>query len=174
RQTRDHSAAHWVAGICEHDWQGGGRSLERPHDRAARGEDHVRRSRDQIRRILTNALIVHRTPVAIDPHGAAQFPTEFLKRLRECAYDDQRFRPRSLWQATKHKHDACPVGSALANAPEVFSVEPDDFPAAKHMCESSVDREAKCPISSRQHYCKGLERKIVRKQRKIPQTFSLR
>src|SRR5258705_6780526 len=82
--------------------------------------------------------------------------------------------PQSLWQATKHEHNACPVGNAQANAPEVFSVEHEDFPAAKHMCESSVDREAKCRISSRQHYCKGLERKVVRKQRKVPQTLSLR
>src|SRR5258707_212333 len=82
--------------------------------------------------------------------------------------------PQSLWQATNHEHNACPVGNAQANAPEVFSVEPEDFPAAKHMCESSVDRESKCPISSRQHYCNGLERKVVRKQRKVPQTLSLR
>src|SRR5215467_2182424 len=83
-------------------------------------------------------------------------------------------RPQSLWQATKHEHNASPVGSAHANAPEVFSVEPEDFPAAKHVCESSVDRESKCPISSRQHYCKGLERKVVRKQRKVPQILRTR
>ena len=53
--------------------------------------------------------------------------------------------PQSLWQATKHEHNACPVGSAQANAREVFSVEPEDFPAAKHMCESSVDREPGMP-----------------------------
>src|SRR5262250_2900119 len=83
-------------------------------------------------------------------------------------------RPQSLWQATKHEHNASPVGSAHANAPEVFSVEPEDFPAAKHVCKSSIDRESKCPISSRQHYCKGLERKVVRKHRKVPQTLSPR
>src|SRR5215831_2616475 len=88
--------------------------------------------------------------------------------------NDHLVSPQSLWQATKHEHDACPVGNAQANAPEVFSVEPENFPAAKHMCESSVDRESKCPISSRQHYCKGLERKVVRKERKVPQTFSPR
>src|SRR5262249_55196342 len=108
-----------------------------------------------------------------------------IRRQRGCRTTEQRYElaavhsitssaTRSLWQATKHKHDACPVGSALANAPEVFSVEPDDFPAAKHMCESSVDREAKCPISSRQHYCKGLERKVIRKQRKVPQILGPR
>src|SRR5262249_45326109 len=81
---------------------------------------------------------------------------------------------QSFWQATKHEHNAGPVGNAQANAPEVFSVEPEDFPAAKHMCESRVDRESKCPISSRQHYCKRLERKVVRKQRNVPQTLSPR
>src|SRR5215475_13887342 len=81
---------------------------------------------------------------------------------------------QSLWQATKHQHNAGPVGNALANAPEVFALEPEDFPTAKHMCESSVDRESKCPISSRQHYCKRLERSVVRKQRKVPQTLSPR
>src|SRR5262245_8594725 len=39
------------------------------------------------------------------------------------------------------------------------------------MCEGRVDREPKCRISSRQHYCKWLERKVVGKQRKAPQTF---
>ena len=63
---------------------------------------------------------------------------------------------QSFWQATKHEHNACPVGNAQANTREVFSTEPEDFPAAKHMCESNVDRESKCAISSRQHYCKGL------------------
>src|SRR5215471_5972962 len=87
---------------------------------------------------------------------------------------DRLIRPQSLWQATKHKHNASPVGNAQANTPEVFSVEPEDFPAAKHMCESSIDRESKFPISSRQHYCKGFEREIVRKQHKVPQTLSPR
>jgi hypothetical protein len=27
----------------------------------------------------------------------------------------------------------------------IFSVEPEDFPAAKHMCESSIDREPGMP-----------------------------
>src|SRR5215467_9719124 len=76
-----------------------------------------------------------------------------------------------FWQATKHEHNASPVGSAQANARQVLSVEPEDFPAAKHMRESGVDRESKCPISSRQHYCKRLERKVVRKQRKVAQTL---
>ena len=31
------------------------------------------------------------------------------------------------------------------HVPEVFSVEPEDFPAAKHMCESSIDREPGMP-----------------------------
>src|SRR5262245_9525662 len=82
--------------------------------------------------------------------------------------------PQSLRQATEHEHNAGPVGNTHASTCKVFSVEPEDFPATKHMCESSVDRESKCPISLRQNYCKGLERKVVRKQRKVPQTPSPR
>src|SRR6516225_4343337 len=96
-----------------------------------------------------------------------------LSQQHSCSLDHL-VGPQSLWQATKHEHNTGPVGNAQANAPEVFSVEPEDFPAAKHMCESSVDRESKCPISSRQHYCKRLERKVVRKQRNVPQTLSPR
>src|SRR5262249_14841971 len=88
--------------------------------------------------------------------------------------NDHLVSPQSLWQATKHEHDACPVRSPQANAAEVFGVEFADSPAAKHMCESSVDRQSKFPVSSRQHYCKGLERKVVRKQGKVPQTLSPR
>src|SRR5262249_38932726 len=116
-----------------------------------------------------NSVWLHRAPCSTtQPH---QSPSHDEGAARHSITSSA---PHSLWQATKHEHNACPVGSALANAPEVFSVEPDDFPTAKHVCESSVDREAKCPISSRQHYCKGLERKVVRKQRKVPQTLSLR
>src|SRR5262249_12496961 len=96
-----------------------------------------------------------------------------LSQQHSCSFNHL-VDPQSLWQATEHEHNAGPVGNAQANAPEEFSVEPEDFPAATHMCESSVDRESKCPISSRQHYCKGLERKVVRKQRKVPQTLSPR
>src|SRR5262249_1483177 len=103
-------------------------------------------------------------------HAAAPPSSDMNARL----FINRLVRPQSLWQATKHEHNASPVGSAHANAPEVFSVEPEDFPAAKHLCESRVDRESKCPISSRQHYRKGLERKVVRKQRKVPQILSPR
>src|SRR5215471_8737306 len=96
-----------------------------------------------------------------------------LSQQHSCSFDHL-VGAQLFWQATKHEHNACPVGNARANTPEVFSIEPEDFPAAKHMRESSVDRESKCPISSRQHYCKRLERKIVRKQRKVPQTLSPR
>src|SRR6516162_9061555 len=96
-----------------------------------------------------------------------------LSQQHSCSLDHL-VGSQSLWQATKHEDNAGPVGSAQANAPEVLGVESDDFPAAKHMCESSVDREPKCPISSRQHYCKWLERKVVREQRMVPQTRSPR
>src|SRR6516162_4527978 len=102
---------------------------------------------------------------AVTPPSSVMKSRRFIRSLRRRA---------SFWQATKHEHNASPVGNAQANSPEVFSVEPEDFPAAKHVCESSVDRESKCPISSRQHYCKGLERKVVRKQRKVPQILSPR
>src|SRR5262249_30918686 len=45
---------------------------------------------------------------------------------------------QSFFQATKHEHNASPVGRAQTNASEVFSVEPEDFPASKHVCESRV------------------------------------
>src|SRR5262245_58118615 len=97
-----------------------------------------------------------------------------MRRITRAFSLNHLVNPQSLWQATKNENKACPVRSALANAPEVFSVEVEDFPAAKHMCKSSIDRESKCPISSRQHYCKRLERKVIRKQRKVPQTLSPR
>ena len=79
---------------------------------------------------------------AASGHAAAAPPSSVMKsRL----FINRLVRPQSLWQATKHEHNASPVGSAQANAPEVFSVEPEDFPAAKHMCESSVDREPGMP-----------------------------
>src|SRR5258707_10424879 len=59
--------------------------------------------------------------------------------------------PRS--QATKHEHDASPVANAQPNAPEVFSVQPEDFPASQHIGESSVDREPKSYPSISHRLC---------------------
>ena len=121
-----------------------------------------------IKKTRSQGTIAVRVCSAKRLRSAKDLPFSFSRPL------DHLVGPQSLWQATKHEHDASPVGNAQANAPDVFSVEAEDFPAAKHMCESSVDRESKCPISSRQHYRKGLERKVVRKQRKVPQTLRRR
>src|SRR5262249_19968353 len=124
-------------------------------------------------RLPQKSVTIDRSPTAAaipaEPSGSVGMCCPIIENSRRRSARQ----PQSLWQATKHEHYTCPVGSAQADAPEVFGVESDDFPAAKHMCESSVDRESKCPISSRQHDCKGLERKVVSKQRKIPQTRSL-
>jgi len=54
-------------------------------------------------------------------HAAAAPPSSDMK---SSLFINRLVRPQSLWQAAKHEHDACPVGNAQANAPEVFSVEP--------------------------------------------------
>jgi len=67
------------------------------------------------------------------------------------------------------EHNASPVGSAQANAPEVFSVEPEDFPAAKHCVRGAVltaSRNAQSPRGS--IIAKGSNERSSRKQRKVP------
>src|SRR6516162_5627208 len=55
---------------------------------------------------------------AASGHAAAAPPSSVMKsRL----FINRLVRPQSLWQATKHEHNASPVGSAQADAPEVFS-----------------------------------------------------
>jgi hypothetical protein len=57
--------------------------LQRCHNRAARGQDNVRRERDQFRRVAAIALRIADAPTSVDPHVAAVSPAQFLQPLHE-------------------------------------------------------------------------------------------
>src|SRR6516225_7455155 len=72
-----------------------------------------------------------------------------LSQQHSCSLDHL-VGPQSLWQATKHEHNTGPVGNAQANAPEVFSVEPEDSPL-RNTCARAVltaSRDAQSPRGS--------------------------
>ena len=71
------------ATMREHDRHGAGRLQQRPHGRAASGQDDVRRERDQFRRVFANVVGIARGPAGVDPHVAAVGPAQLLQPLQE-------------------------------------------------------------------------------------------
>ena len=58
----DEAGADRIGDLHEHDRHGAGRLQQRPHDRAAGGQDDVRRERDQFRRVSANTLGIAPAP----------------------------------------------------------------------------------------------------------------
>ena len=61
-----------------------GRLLHHRHDLTGRGQDDVRRKRDQIRGMFSNAVHIASPPADVDAHVAADGPARFLQTLQEC------------------------------------------------------------------------------------------
>jgi hypothetical protein len=55
-----------IRGLREHDWHGAGNLQQRPDDRAARGQDDVRRERDQFSRVSPRRIGISRAPAIVD------------------------------------------------------------------------------------------------------------
>src|SRR5262249_26228860 len=100
RQARNESAADWVDGCHKHDWNGAARLLQRPDDRAGRGDDHIRRERDKFRRVSAKAVEIPRPPAIVDPYVVAADPAAFLQSL--CERGDAR---RSFRIVRSHAHE---------------------------------------------------------------------
>src|SRR5262249_30613161 len=83
RQACDNAGAHRIYGLREHDWHSAARLSQRGHNRAPGREDHVRRKRDQLRRVPAYAVGIAATPANIDAKIAAHIPTELLHALLE-------------------------------------------------------------------------------------------
>src|SRR5215472_13930044 len=71
---------------------GAARLEQRPHARAARGQDDVRGERDQFRRVSATAVGIGRAPTIVNPHVATVSPAQLLKPLRERGDAGRRFR----------------------------------------------------------------------------------
>jgi hypothetical protein len=78
---------------------------KRRHDRAARGQDDVRRERDQFCRVLKNALGIACGPTVVDPHVAADSPAPFLQPLQKHANAGLSFR---IVRGQMHEHADAP------------------------------------------------------------------
>src|SRR5262249_43501624 len=78
--------------------------------RSRRGHDYIRRKRDQLGRVLAEAVEIARTPSVFDAHVATNCPAALLQPLRERGDLGQRIR---IVRARAHKH---------ANAPCVLSL----------------------------------------------------
>src|SRR5262249_61572649 len=70
---------------------GAARLEQRPHARAARGQDDVRGERDQFRRVSATAVGIGRAPTVVSPPGATVRPAQLLKPPRRHADAGARF-----------------------------------------------------------------------------------
>src|SRR5262249_2531088 len=65
----------------KHDRYGASRLQQQRYDRAPTSQDDVRRERDQFRRVSAEEFGIARAPTILDPHVAADGPTQFLQAL---------------------------------------------------------------------------------------------
>jgi hypothetical protein len=139
RQARDEAGPDRIRGLREHDRYRAGRLQQRRHNRAARGQDYVRRERDQFCRVLTNALGIACGPAVLDPHVAADSPAPFLQPLQKRADAGLSFR---IVRGQMHKHADAPHPAGLRPHRERprsrRAAEQRDELAAPHSITSAV------------------------------------
>jgi hypothetical protein len=56
------------------------------------GQDDVRRERGQFDRVLANHVGIACAPAGLDPHVAADSPSQLRQRLQECCDAGKQFR----------------------------------------------------------------------------------
>jgi hypothetical protein len=78
RQARDEASANRVGDIHKYDRHRARRLSQRPGDRRADGQDHIRCQHHQFGRVSTNAVRIARSPAGVDPHVAAVDPAQLL------------------------------------------------------------------------------------------------
>jgi hypothetical protein len=57
--------------------------LQGGYAQGAAGQDHIRRERNQFRRVSALEIDIFRAPAGVDPHIAAVVPAQFLQTLLE-------------------------------------------------------------------------------------------
>jgi len=110
RQTFDEARADRIGGQREHDRHCAGQLEQRPRDRAAAGQDDVRRERKQLRRVLANALGIARPPARVDAHVAGDGPARLPQPLHEHAHARLSFR---VVRGRGHEHADAPRPALL-------------------------------------------------------------
>jgi hypothetical protein len=96
--------------LGEDDRHGAADVLQRPDDRAAVGQDHAGRERDQLRGVRANALDVARAPAQIDGQVAPVDPAQLRERVLERG--DQPLSGRIVLGQV-HEHADAPHGAGL-------------------------------------------------------------
>jgi hypothetical protein len=92
RQTRHEARANRIDDLDEHDRHGAGRPLHRSRDGGGRGQNDIRRERNQFGRIPAIAVGIARAPARLDPHVAAVGPAQLLQPLNEGGHAALRLR----------------------------------------------------------------------------------
>jgi hypothetical protein len=91
-QTIDEARANRIGDAREHDRHGACRTLQLPDCATARCEDHVRRERDQFKRVFASVILIACGPAIVDLNVFTDGPTELLQPLQKCGVADLRWR----------------------------------------------------------------------------------
>jgi transposase len=83
RQAVDEAGADRIGHIHKHDWDGASRLLHRPQGHAADSHDHVRRKRNQFRRISADESGLAAGRAIVDLQVSAHRPAQLLEALLE-------------------------------------------------------------------------------------------
>jgi hypothetical protein len=81
RQAFDEAGPNRIGGPRKHDRHSASRLQQRRYYRASTSQDDVRRERDQFRRVSAEEFGIARAPTILDPHVAADGPTQLLQAL---------------------------------------------------------------------------------------------
>src|SRR5262249_39318677 len=112
RQGRDEALADRIGDRCKYDRQGAACLLQCRHARAGRGQNDVRRKRNQLGGVFAAVGVVP-GPTIVDPRITAGGPSELLQALQESREAGLSFR---IARDPGHEHADLPYALALLRA----------------------------------------------------------
>src|SRR5262249_29872304 len=136
--------------------------LQRRHRGGACGQDHVRRERNQFRRIFAQPIGIAQAPPILDAHVSAVGPASFLQALYEGITAGQPF--RIVRSQDAHEYTYAPRSLALlrprCERPRGCAAEgSQQFPSSDGDCHTPLPCEvrkwndttprARCPMTAR-------------------------
>src|SRR5215467_2256058 len=144
RQAFDEAGSNRIGGPRKHDRHRASRLQQRRYYRASNSQDDVRRERDQFRRVSAEEFDIAPAPTILDPHVAADGPTQFLEALQERRVASLSFR---IVRAEVHEHADTPHALSLLRPrrerPRCHTAEERDEVAALHLRRHSITSSAR-------------------------------
>src|SRR5262249_8429238 len=110
RQAGNKARAYRTGCEREPDGHAACRALQWSDRRTARGEDHIRRERDQLGRVFAGVILIARGPAVVDRNVGPDRPTQLLQPLQKSGV------------AGLHLRIVCRIGHEYADAPHALAL----------------------------------------------------